>query len=365
MSDAELAVGVAVAGRYEISAFTGEGRTGTVYAALDREGGEKVAVKLLHAPLCAVEDQVKRFEREFHLTSNIDHPHIVRMLAFGAEATGPLAGRHYLVMEHLDGRSLTDVLGQDRRPKLPRLLEICAQVASALAAAHAQGVVHRDVNPSNVLLLKRRSRRECHVKVLDFGLARLEDSTDELTGVGERLGTAAYMAPEYISGQVLDHRGDLYALGIILFEMLVGAPPFQGPSMRVLAAHVHEPVPRPSAHVPAVPAWLDELVLELLSKDPAERPQSAEALAARLEEGRALLTQTEAPARTRPPDSVEVPVVQGPEGVAASRGPEVPVYARPSSTRGLLWAATVGMALAAAVAAGLVAALVVVWLMGP
>lgn len=269
-------VGETLAERYEVRRLVGGGRTGSVFAALDRAERRKVAIKVLHGPLCEVEEQLRRFEREFAATSSIEHPHTVRMFELGEGD-----GVRFLVMEFLEGRRLDQILEASGALEVRRVCRIAAQVASALAAAHAQDVVHRDLNPSNIMLIKGSRAdddRKEQVKVLDFGLARLLGSQEELTGFGVRLGATHYMAPEYIDHSRIDAASDLYALGCVMFEMLTGQPPFIGPSMKVLASHSREPAPAPSTKAPGLPEWLDQLVLRLLSKAPADRPTSAEVI---------------------------------------------------------------------------------------
>ncbi len=271
----EPQAGQLVGDRYRLGRHLGDGRTGKVFQARDRDNGEKVALKLLHRPLCSVADEVTRFGREFEVTRQIDHPHTVRMLAFGEQDDGPLEGVHYLVMEYIKGKGLDTLLVQGPL-ELSRAVHIALQVARGLEAAHREKVVHRDLKPGNIRI-ERRAGSD-HAKVLDFGLAHLQGGDDEaggLTGFGVRLGTVEYMCPEYITDFELDHRSDLYGLGAVLFETLVGQPPFIGRSMKVMQDHVSAPVPRPSSNVPAIPPWLDDLVAQLMAKDPGARPQTA------------------------------------------------------------------------------------------
>jgi len=269
----ERPTGAMLADRYRVGRHVGDGRMGEVYVGKDLETNDRVALKLLHRPLCSVEEQVARFEREFRLTSQIQHPNVVRMLAFGQQADGPLEDRHYLVMEFLEGRSLDGVIEGGALP-VPTVVHIGRQVAGALGAVHAQGVIHRDLKPGNIQVLHRGALPE--VKVMDFGLGRLQGGdTEELTDIGVRLGTAEYMSPEYIAHHQLDHRSDLYALGAVLFTLLTGGPPFTGRTMRIMQDQVSAPAPRPADVEPRVPEWLDDLVASLMNKDPEDRPQSA------------------------------------------------------------------------------------------
>jgi serine/threonine-protein kinase len=326
---------------------------GEVYVGKDLETNERVALKLLHKPLCAVEEQVARFEREFRLTSQIDHPNVVRMLAFGKQSGGPLDERHYLVMEFLEGRGLDQVLEGGPLP-LPTVVHIGRQVASALSAVHAQGVVHRDLKPGNIQVLHRGATPE--VKVMDFGLGRLQggDGGEELTDVGVRLGTAEYMSPEYIAHHQLDSRSDLYALGCVLFQLLTGRTPYEGRTMRIMQDHVTAPVPRPSDYADRAPDWFDDLVMKLMEKEPEDRPDGAEAVA------RILADHAETPTpkrRERPASRNSVAPSVAPQGLSSMShlGGEdaLPVYPDPKPavpttpvavSIGLLLAAVAGMA---------------------
>jgi len=349
-SDIARPSGALLADRYRVGRHVGDGRMGEVYVGKDLETNERVALKLLHRPLCSVEEQVARFAREFRLTSQIDHPNVVKMLAFGKQETGPLEGRHYLVMEFLEGRALDSVLEGGALP-VPTVAHIARQVAGALGAVHEQGVVHRDLKPANIQVLRRGALPE--VKVMDFGLGRLQGGdSEELTDIGVRLGTAEYMSPEYIAHHQLDHRSDLYALGAVLFTLLTGRTPFIGRTMRIMQDHVSAPVPRPSDHQGRVPQWLDDLVHRLLSKDPNERPQSA------TEVVKVLADNEETPQprkrRARPSSSPSAaPPAAGVSSVSHLGNEREPVYPEPrpavpatpvAVSVGLLVLAVIGMA---------------------
>jgi len=319
--------GAMIADRYRVGRHVGDGRMGEVYVGKDLETNERVALKLLHKPLCAVEEQVARFEREFRLTSQIDHPNVVRMLAFGKQQGGPLDERHYLVMEFLEGRGLDQVLEGGPLP-LPTVVHIGRQVASALSAVHGQGVVHRDLKPGNIQVLHRGATPE--VKVMDFGLGRLQGGdSEELTDVGVRLGTAEYMSPEYIAHHRLDSRSDLYALGAVLFQLLTGRPPYEGRTMRIMQDHVSAPVPRPSDYADRAPDWFDELVMQLMEKEPEDRPESAEVVA------KVLSNHAETPTpkrRQRPSRGAPANPSMAPAGLSSMShlaGESQPVYPEP------------------------------------
>lgn len=267
-------VGQTIAGHYQLAKLIGDGRTGQVYRARHLETGERVAVKLLHKPLCIVPEPVRRFAREFEATSQIDHPNVVRSIAFGQESEGTLAGTHYLVMELLEGRRLCDIL-KNGKLDADRAVRIALDVAKALEAAHELGIVHRDVEPSNVML--GRSKGKEIAKVLDFGLARLQSSNEEaLTDIGIRLGTPEYMSPEYVETGELEPRSDVYSLGALLYTMLTGVAPFVGRTLSVMQNHVHQPVTPPSSWVTGLAPWLEGLIMEMLSKQPEQRPSATE-----------------------------------------------------------------------------------------
>ncbi len=269
---ADAMVGTMLANRYKIGRKIGQGETGSVYAALDPQERRKVAIKVLHPQLCTAPEQVLRFEREAAATAEIDHPNVVR--SWGMIREGP---RCFMVMEILDGKLLSSEIKKRRKLTLERSLNLAHWIAQGLEQAHKRGVIHRDLNPNNVMLLKGGG-----LKVMDFGLARLTGSNEDITAVGVRLGSARYMAPEYIQDTHVDHLSDLYALGIVLHEMLTGAPPFIGPSLKVMDDHVRTPPQPPSATAPGIPPFVDELVLSLLAKNPEDRPLSAAILAEEL-----------------------------------------------------------------------------------
>lgn len=338
-------IGTTLANRYKVSRFVDEGRMGRIYVASDSQEKRRIALKILHPLLCSVESQVRRFEREFEVTSQIDHPNCVQMYEFGESE-----GHRFLVMEFLDGKGLDVTIGKGKKKKPREAAQIALQVASALAAAHDKGVIHRDLNPSNIMLCKVGRQRDV-VKVLDFGLARLQGSSEELTGVGERLGTAHYMAPEYIQDTGLDSRSDLYGLGCVLFEMLTGRTPFVGPTLRVLESQVKQEAPAPSSLSPGTPGWLDRLVLELLEKSPDARPDDAQAVVEVLSKGmpelEADLDRERAEKADKSPSKErQQPVV--PSGMGrATGGFEVPKYGKhaletqpifvPDTKRGQPW----------------------------
>ncbi|MEQ1501307.1 MAG: serine/threonine-protein kinase [Myxococcota bacterium] len=323
MSDESPRAGVVIGGRYQLGKLIGEGRTGRVYRAHDTKSTERVAVKLLHKPLCSVPEPVRRFAREFEATRRIDHPNVVRSIAFGQQADGPLEGTHFLVMELLDGRRLVDVLASGPLDAA-RTVRIALDVAQALAAAHQEGIVHRDVEPSNVVL--QRVRGKDVAKVLDFGLARLASNDEALTDFGIRLGTAEYMSPEYVETGELEPRSDVYALGVMMYAMLTGAPPFVGRMLIVMQEQVTATPPPLSIRVPGVATWLEVLVMEMLAKQPEHRPSAVEVVE-RLRENLAA-TDLEVGVERRALASFEGSAMPPPAAVA-HHSEQAPVYPDP------------------------------------
>jgi len=255
----ELAAGTLV-GEYRVRQALAIGGCGTVYAAEHRVLGRPAAVKILHRELAASPEMVERFVREARAVNLVNHPNIVDIYDFGE-----LGGRQpYFVMELLEGQNLEKLI--DERGRLPPedVLEILEPICLALGAAHAVGVVHRDLKASNVFLASGRGRRK--VKLLDFGIAKLVDpqAGDGLTSAGSRLGTPYAMAPEQIRGGTITPRADIYALGVLVFHMVTGSHPFESEDAAELERmHLSAPAPRPSARVPSSPA-LDAIVLRCL-----------------------------------------------------------------------------------------------------
>ncbi len=275
MSDtsAESWIGKTVGGRYLIEKKLGAGAMGAVFIANQISMDRKVALKLLHANLQGSESLVKRFEREMKATSKVDHQNTVRVYDFGETDEGKL----FLAMELVKGDSLRGVIEKTGVFETIRALKIAIQIGKALNAAHSEGIVHRDLKPDNIMLVDRYGEQD-FVKVLDFGIARFVDETStQLTSDGQVVGTPLYIAPEQAQGQTVDHRADLYALGVILYQLVVGKVPFKSETLvGLLLMHAQEPPPPPSEVVPGqVPQHVEAAILRLMEKDPGARPQSA------------------------------------------------------------------------------------------
>jgi serine/threonine-protein kinase len=291
----ELAPGTAV-GDYVIRGTLAAGGFGAVHSAEHRVLRRRVALKVLHPELSASPEMVQRFIREAQVVNRIRHPNIVDIHDFGTLPDG----RPYFVMELLSGPSLKHLIEQRGRLTLRELLPILRPVAAALEAAHAEGVVHRDLKASNVMVV--REGDPPLVKLLDFGIAKLlqpEKGAEGLTVAGQRLGTPQSMAPEQIRGGKVDARADVYAFGVLVFHALTGGYPFDHPDPNEIERmHLESPVPRPSSRAP-VPAAVDALVLRALEKVPEHRPASVAALLADLEVAAGLRGPSRASAKAR------------------------------------------------------------------
>ena len=271
----DLPPGSVVGEIYEVDAKLGAGAMGEVYAARHMKLGKRVAIKVIGPRLSEDAAAIERFAQEARTLAQIQHPAIVAV-----DHVGELAdGRAFFVMEFLRGESLFERLARGRVP-LPEALRILDQMARGLEAAHAHGVTHRDLKPENTFLVHLPGEAPI-VKLLDFGLIKLAADVDrraERTQSGVALGTPMYMSPEQMRGPDVDHRTDIYALGAVAYELLLGSPPF--PHARTVpelyAAHLHESPPLPRAIWPEIPPQLDLALFAMLAKDPAHRPTLAQ-----------------------------------------------------------------------------------------
>jgi serine/threonine protein kinase len=255
--------------RYEILGPLGFGATSRVDKARDKIIGRTVAIKTLVHSFGAAPQQ-KQFLREAQIVGQLSHPAIVNLFDVGVEESGIA----YLVMEHIEGRTLQQVLCESPIP-WPRACSWAADLASALGRAHQCGIIHGDVKPANIMVTD-----DGHVKLGDFGIARF---ATQVSGSGRIMGTPAYLAPEQILGEPHSTKSDLFSLGIVLYQMLTGIPPFDGSSVAAVCAQILSTnPPAPSRRNPALPPGLDHIVMRCLAKDPADRYPSAEALAASL-----------------------------------------------------------------------------------
>ena len=291
-------IGRRIDGRYRVLGRIGRGGMGVVYRAEDERLDREVALKVLRPDLAGDLSARQRFVREAKSAARLAHPGIVAVLDQGLDHAGG-EETAYLVMELVTGRTLRDVVREKGLLTPGEALDVTDRVLDALAEAHRKGVLHRDVKSANVLV-----GDDGRIKVADFGLARAAVSTQASTmgAGGELMGTAEYLAPESVSRGVADARSDVYGVGVLLFEMLTGAPPFTGDApVRIAFRHVHDDPPVPSSLVPALPAALDRLVLDALAKDPDERPADAAEMLDQLRAARASLTPQELAARSARP----------------------------------------------------------------
>ncbi len=267
-------------GRYELTHLIARGGMAQVYRAMDRQLERPVALKVLFPELSVDRTFVERFRREAQAAANLSHPNIVPVFDWGEDD-----GSYFIVMEYVEGRPLSAVLRDPQRMPPRQIAMIGAGVAAALAFAHRHGVVHRDVKPGNVLITP-----DGDVKVTDFGIARAMNTEESLTQTGAVMGTAAYFSPEQAEGKGVDSRSDIYSLGVVLYEMAVGRPPFTGDSpVAVASKHVRDLPVLPRQANPTVPPALEAVVMKAMAKNPDDRYGSAEELRAdllRFAEGR-------------------------------------------------------------------------------
>jgi serine/threonine protein kinase len=310
-------------GNYTITAKLGEGGMGTVFLAEHPVIGSRVALKAIHPEYARSPEVVSRFVNEARAVNQIGHDHIIDIHDFG---TTP-AGDFYFIMEYLSGEMLSDQRGRQVAFSPGRALHIVAQIADALAASHERGVIHRDLKPDNIFLITRDGKPD-FVKVLDFGLAKLTTVSGTVpaytTDAGIIMGTPYYMSPEQCEGRTeLDHRTDVYSLGVILFEMLTGQVPFAGEGYgEVMTKHISLPPPPARKFVPGLPIALEAILSRALAKAPDARFQT-------MAEFREVLLSTESALCPPPAPVVERDLERDPSGpaslgVAASR-PTAPV----------------------------------------
>ncbi len=314
-------------GEYELRQRIGVGGMGLVYDGIQPLIGKRVAVKVLRPELAAAEEQVARLLAEARAVNAIRHRGIVDIFGFGQVPDG----RQYIIMEYLEGIALDAHLADRGRLSVTEALDILDEVLSALGAAHGAGVVHRDLKPSNIFLVLQPDGSR-YVKLLDFGLAKMGLPTGRTaqTRTDMVVGTPEYMAPEQARGQPVGPMTDLYALGVVAFEMVTGRLPFTGTSpVDLLMKHVDARPPRPSEFVPELSPALDAFILQMLTKDPEARPGSAESLRRQLQRLRETLTQ--AATQSSKPAPVPEPVVHAPPVPAEPSPAPVPAPTPPKA----------------------------------
>src|SRR5690348_3032186 len=273
-------VGMQLSGRYRLDAQIGAGGMSTVYRAFDANLERRVAIKLLHREIAADSDQLERFRREARAVAQLSHPYIVNVIDAGEDE-----GRPYIVFEYVQGETLKDRIRRLGRLPVAEAVAYADEIARALGYAHSRNIVHRDVKPQNVLI-----DAEGSAKVTDFGIARTLDQ-DGLTADGRVLGTTDYVSPEQALGHDVDGRSDIYSLGVVLFEMLTGAVPFQGENqVSVAMKHVREDLPDIQRRRPEVSATLASVLDRMTEKDLGRRYPDVATLVPDLEEALAIET---------------------------------------------------------------------------
>ncbi len=333
--------------RYQIFERLSEGAMGVVYRGIRIKLDRQVAIKVMHAALPAAMNGRERFEREAQLMAKLDHPHVVSIIDYGIHRDHP-----YVVMELVRGMSLHDMLVEQGRFEIPRAVDVIRQVLSGLAHAHEQGVIHRDIKPANIMITPK-APLGVHARILDFGLARMLGAAATSMSNGLAVGTPSYMAPEQCRGDDLDARVDIYACGIVLFEMLTGKKPLTATDpIQTVKKQLEEMPPLLASIAPGSYGPLEGVVARALAKAPADRYPSAAAMAEALEAavaGRSAADTTAVmkPARAseqRPPESsLDIPItVASSAFVMKPRGREARPVVRPiapSSKRPYLWLA--------------------------
>lgn len=346
---ADPLIGRVIAERYRIQRLLGRGGMGVVYLVEHASIGKLMALKLLTGELTRDRELVARFKREALMVSQLSHPNTVQVFDFGTAD-----GLTYLAMEYLDGRDLGNVIDNDGHIDPVRATKLMIQACGSLAEAHGKDIVHRDIKPENLFLLENRNSTNEVLKVLDFGLAKLRESSDlgEVTTRGAIVGTPYYMSPEQVRGEEVDHRSDIYALGAVLYKALTGKPAFDAATpVGVLTKHLTDTAAPPSSRFPKlnIPSSLSQIVVKAMAKQPEERFQSVEELR------EALIGELR---RSADPtgidellDSKAVRGVVNPEDAIATRD-EVERYERKLRRRGYVtWSVIVTLSLGAGAAA--------------
>src|SRR3954467_385050 len=331
----EVEVGSQV-GQYRIESYIGRGGMGVVYRAEHAHLGRHVALKLLAPELAENESFRDRFVRESRVAARVDHPNVIPIYEASESE-----GRYFIAMRYVDGHDLREILHTGGPLSLERALVVLTQVAGALDAAHAQGLVHRDVKPGNILVVAESE----HCYLTDFGLTKAISSDTAFTATGQFVGTTDYVAPEQIEGKELDRRTDVYSLGCVFYECLTGTTPFRRDTdMAVMWAHIQEPPPRLSARRGDMPEHLDDVIATAMAKSKDDRYPSCSTFAAaarsalEMGTGRSFAGAPAPWARERGPGrsfaAVPAPVPQPPAAAAPPPPTEPPGPAAPNVWQG-------------------------------
>ena len=312
-------IGRTVAGKYKIEKFLGGGAMGAVYKARQSSLEKNVALKVMHRAIAVDPNYVGRFHREAKAASRLDHPNSMRVIDFGEEPDGLL----YIAMEYVEGRDLYRVMHDDWPISNADLADILMQALAAIAVAHEMGVIHRDLKPENLMILRAKNDEEKDaylVKVCDFGIAKITEADEEsntgkpghkLTTQGLVVGTPEYMSPEQARGERLDARSDIYAMGIILYQLLTGRTPFVADTaLAVVLKHITEPPEPPATHYAGVHKGLEAVCMRALAKDRNDRFQTARAMRSAIREA--------LDGRPQPANDPAAPTAAGLVGASAS-----------------------------------------------
>jgi serine/threonine-protein kinase len=382
-SSSDPLIGRVIGGKFEVEELIGRGGMGAVYRARQKNLKRVVAIKVLRHELLDDPTYAARFKREANAASQLDHPNLMRVIDFGEDAD-----LLYIAMEYIDGRPLHAVIRDESPLDTARIVDIVSQLLAALAIMHDEGIIHRDLKPENVMVVRGKDD-DGHaadvVKLCDFGIAKQLAVTNEsgepgvthtatLTATGALVGTPDYMSPEQAKGDLVDARSDLYALGVILYQMLAGRLPFRSAnSMKVLLAHVSEAPAPPSIYQKGVDPLLEEICLRALAKSREDRFQSARDMraAVRAAQGmressvtdgarRALSTRSSMPPPPAPrihdegaPTIEEVLTRRGGEGeIRAALSADTPAPRSGSSGSGIVQRSSVGQPVAATLTSG-------------
>jgi serine/threonine protein kinase/ketosteroid isomerase-like protein len=272
-----------IADKYRLDRLLGRGGMGAVYAGTHVDLDRPCAIKLLLSDFTSDADALERFRREARAAARLNHPNVADTYDYGVLPDGGA----YIVMELVEGQTLREYMDAAGAMPIFEAADIAGQVADGVDTAHRSGIVHRDLKPSNIILT-RDHQRQLQAKVVDFGVAKLKEYSTTgggLTASGSLIGTPRYMSPEQCSGHTTDERSDIYSMGVILFEMLTGRPPFDAPSATAIAVkHIQEPAPPLKQFRPDASTQLEEFLLKVLNKDPEKRPQSADDFGKKLNE---------------------------------------------------------------------------------